>query len=160
MVELSMQTFLPTANFEECAAILDGKRQWKQTVETAQLINTLENGGGWLNHPACRMWRKNIDCLKHYFNVMLEESIKRGIKVKKYKKLPVNIESLRYPIWLGFPKLHSTHRGRLLDKKPDYYNKFGWLEIPIPESSGYYWVTEKDGRVKQEVLDWFNNKGK
>jgi len=153
-----MQTFLPSDNFNECANILDKKRQWKQTVETAQLISVLEKGGGvWYNHPACKMWRENIECLKYYFNVMLNESIKRGVRVKKYTKLPVNLENLRYPIWLGYPKLHSSHRGRLLDKKYDYYKKFGWNENPIPESNGYYWATESNGQVKQEIIEWFNN---
>lgn len=152
-----MQTFLPTSDFIECSLALDDKRQWKQTVETAQILTVLERGNGaWYNHPACRMWRKNIDCLKHYFNIMLEESIKRGVKVKKYTKLPVNPD-FRYPIWLGFPKLHASHRGRLLHKKPEFYSKYGWQEQPITESDGYYWVTESDGKIKQEVIDWFNN---
>lgn len=41
------------------------------------------------------------------------------------------------PWWLGDERLHSSHRGRLLYKDPDWYSQFGWSEEPI--ETGYWW---------------------
>ena len=62
-----MITFLPSPDFEECAAVLDvpdmstGKR-WgrkaKQCVEVAQILNALADSSyGWQHHPCTVMWR-------------------------------------------------------------------------------------------------------
>jgi len=53
-----MQTFLPYADFERTAAVLDGPRLGKQRVEVLQICNALhKERGGWVNHPVTRMWR-------------------------------------------------------------------------------------------------------
>jgi Pyrimidine dimer DNA glycosylase len=53
-----MNTFLPYADFERTAAVLDNRRLGKQRVEVLQICNALHReSGGWINHPVTRMWR-------------------------------------------------------------------------------------------------------
>ena len=53
-----MQTFLPVADFEDGARLLDSPRLGKQRVETLQILRALELPDyGWASHPAVRMWR-------------------------------------------------------------------------------------------------------
>src|SRR4051812_49440877 len=53
-----MQTFVPVADFEESARLLDSPRLGKQRVETLQILRALELPDyGWANHPAVLMWR-------------------------------------------------------------------------------------------------------
>jgi hypothetical protein len=53
-----MQTFLPVADFEESARLLDSPRLGKQRVETLQVLRALELPDyGWASHPVVRMWR-------------------------------------------------------------------------------------------------------
>ena len=42
-----MQTFLPYADYTRTAKCLDRQRLGKQRVECKQILNALENGGGW-----------------------------------------------------------------------------------------------------------------
>ena len=54
----AMQTFLPVADFEESARLLDSPRLGKQRVETLQILRALELPDyGWANHPVVTMWR-------------------------------------------------------------------------------------------------------
>src|SRR3954469_7896888 len=54
-----MQTFLPVADFEESARLLDSPRLGKQRVETLQVLRALELPDyGWANHPVATMWRR------------------------------------------------------------------------------------------------------
>lgn len=130
-----MNVFLPYPDFAKSIACLDNKRQWKQTVEAAQILNVLDKpGAAWYNHPASRMFRDYPEALKLYFNLSLEESIRRGVKVKKYSPLQVN--NVVYPLWLGKEKFHSFVRGNLLRKDKEFYSKYGWTD-PIRE--GYWW---------------------
>src|SRR3712207_6920370 len=53
-----MQTFLPVADFDESARLLDSPRLGKQRVETLQVLRALELPDyGWVSHPVVRMWR-------------------------------------------------------------------------------------------------------
>src|SRR4051794_10899397 len=54
-----VQTFLPYADFDASAAVLDDRRLGKQRVETMQVLRALvfPSYRGWKNHPATRMWR-------------------------------------------------------------------------------------------------------
>src|SRR4051794_41780251 len=54
----AVQTFVPVADFEESARLLDSPRLGKQRVETLQILRALELPDyGWATHPAVRMWR-------------------------------------------------------------------------------------------------------
>lgn len=130
-----MNVFLPYPDFEQSIKCLDNKRQWKQTVEAAQILNVIDKpGAAWYNHPATRMFRKYQNALKHYFNLSLKESINRGVKVKKYSLLDVG--EIEWPWWLGREKFHSFMRGNLLRKDKEFYSRYGWTD-PIRE--GYWW---------------------
>jgi hypothetical protein len=130
-----MQTFFPYANVYLTAKVLDYKRLGKQRVEGMQLVNALEGRSkGWVNHPAAIMWRNNVDALKHYTNVMIEEWVARGYNnsMQFY-----NIsEVVSYPKWLGWECFHASHRSNLLRKDPVFYGKYGWKESADLE---YYW---------------------
>jgi Pyrimidine dimer DNA glycosylase len=53
-----VQTFLPYPDFARTAEVLDDRRLGKQRVEVLQILNAMHRtSGGWINHPATRMWR-------------------------------------------------------------------------------------------------------
>ena len=53
-----MQTFLPYADFERSARVLDAKRLGKQRVEVIQVVRALTVPGyAWAHHPAALMWK-------------------------------------------------------------------------------------------------------
>ena len=53
-----MQTFLPYDDFVLSLDCLDYRRLGKQRVEAMQLLNAMKREkGGWINHPATKMWR-------------------------------------------------------------------------------------------------------
>src|SRR3712207_9150407 len=62
-----MQTFLPVADFEESARLLDSPRLGKQRVETLQVLRALELPDyGWASHPVAHMWRGRTSGLVAY----------------------------------------------------------------------------------------------
>lgn len=140
-----MQTFLPYADFLQCAKVLDYKRLGKQRVEAMQILNCLDslNQGiknGWYNHPAVRMWVGHELLLSDYMNIMIDEWIKRGYNnTMKKAKVPDNY-IYRPPDWLGDERLHSSHRANLIRKLPDHYLQFDWSEEP---QEGYWWPYRK-----------------
>jgi len=133
-----MQTFLPYPNFLESAKCLDYKRLGKQRVEAMQLLNGLldKTKNGWRNHPCSRMWAGYRDALGFYMNCMIKEWIFRGYNntMKLYELS--QYQDIKYPHWLGYNILHSSHRSNLLRKDPAYYSKFDWLE---PDNLPYFW---------------------
>ncbi len=135
-----MQTFLPYPDFEESARCLDTKRLGKQRVEALQILNALQNpqAKGWKNHPATKMWQGHEAALIRYGVVICDEWSRRGyndtVKEKLLARLPAGSEEL--PPWFGDPRLHASHRSRLLQKDPEHYGQFGWSESPADEN---YW---------------------
>ena len=135
-----MQTFLPYKNFIKSAKCLDYKRLGKQRVEALQIHNIISGKrttGGWINHPAVKMWAGYHQLLANYHNVMIKEWINRGYK-NNMKFLPEELDYL-IPSWLGDDRLHSSHRSNLLRKDYNYYSKFGWSE---PNNLNYYWTSD------------------
>lgn len=134
-----MQTFLPYPDFFKSARVLDVRRLCKQRLEARQLIKIIEFDlkSPWKNHPACKMWKKNLLSLKLYYNCILAEWIKRGYKNSMpFDFSVIDAGILKHPDWLGDERVHSSHRANLLRKKPEYYSQFGWTEQP---QEGYYW---------------------
>ena len=129
-----MHTFLPYDDFNMCATVLDYRRLGKQRVECKQILNALENGGGWRNHPAVKMWAGYEDALKLYGNLMIAEWVLRGYN----NNMPYweTSDNIVLPVWLGMPSLHESHRANLVRKDPKYYRDF-WPDIEPQE--GYYW---------------------
>lgn len=162
-----MQTFLPYEDFYECAKSLDKKRCWKQVVEAKQILNVLLSDSekiGWKNHPAVKMWAGYTDDLICYYNIFLNYCIKvHKINVVKLKYIQTNYQTIleinnkiignnlieiEKPWWLGNEKFHRSHRSRLIEKKPEFY------EPLFPNDKGfnngkYFWPdnTTKSFRI-------------
>jgi hypothetical protein len=124
-----MQTFLPYPNFLQSCQCLDYRRLGKQRVEAVQIINAAMKGsGGWVNHPATRMWAEYLPALMLYANVCIQAWVERGYKNNMVMyALP---DRVVMPHWLGDEAFHASHRSNLLRKAPAYYSQFGWTEGP------------------------------
>ena len=123
-----MQTFLPYPDFKKSLQALDYRRLGKQRVEAYQIIRAIKNGGGWRHHPAVKMWRGHINALKLYYNLCLDEWVRRGYK-NRMQKMPIR-GKISYPHWFGRNAFHAAHRSNLLRKNNIYYGKYGWHEPP------------------------------
>lgn len=64
--DLELQTFMPHPDFAASAACLDYRRLGKQRVEGLQILNALDKGGAWRNHPAVKMWTGYRGALARY----------------------------------------------------------------------------------------------
>jgi hypothetical protein len=138
-----MQTFLPFSDFHKSAKCLDGKRLWKQRVETMQILQTLSGvSQGWKSHPAVKMWRGHEGVLLNYQAAVIAEGLARGYKdnvcwdksVAAYDM--IGEPRIDIPEWLGNNVVHASHRSNLLKKHPDWYGQFGWSE---PNNLDYFW---------------------
>jgi hypothetical protein len=130
-----MQTFLPYESFAMSAKALDYRRLGKQRVEAMQILDALKRRkGGWVNHPAVRMWRGYEDALKQYQRAMILEWMIRGYVNNMAIPAYVPKRNILLPWWLGEPLLHSSHRANLRRKDPDWYRDF--TEDP---KTPYYW---------------------
>lgn len=101
------------------------------------------------------MWVGFEQALKVYHNAFFDWCVEYW-KIKPIKTKRIELKetfSLELPPWLGFPLLHSTHRGRLLNKKPEFYSQYGWTEQPILED-GNYWPVDKEGKLEYDVVKW------
>jgi len=85
-------------------------------------------GGGYGRHPAVRMWNGHINALKHYYNLAIDEWVKRGYRNNMHKmKISGKIN---YPRWFGRDEFHAAHRSNMLRKDYCYYSQYGWSEPP------------------------------
>lgn len=135
-----MQTFLPFPNFEKTARVLDSRRLGKQRVEAFQILNIIlgrTNSLGWRNHPAVKMWGKNPNALKVYFNKIVSEWERRGFQ-NSMKRETVR-GPVVFPSWIGDRKFHASHRSNLLRKDKNHYSKFNWRE---KDDIPYFWPTK------------------
>lgn len=140
-----MQTFLPYPNFACSAMVLDRQRLNKQVLEARQILSAMQNGGGWRNHPAVKMWRGHTNALRFYHDVMWREWVRRGYNTTQSELLPrptdpdlvrMWADSIIQPSWMGREDFHASHRAALLRKDPAHYGQFGWTEEP---SGDYVW---------------------
>jgi len=123
-----MQTFLPYADFDETARVLDSRRLGKQRAECKQIYL-----GQFEHHPATRMWQPFKVCLLDYAISICLEWQARGNDDNLCDYFMC--ERLDYgdaivPPWIGTKWLHSNHRARLLEKEPSWYTQFNWKERP------------------------------
>ncbi len=120
----AMQTFLPYADFERCAAALDSQRLGKQRVEAFEILRVLRGESrGWRNHPAALMWRGYTNTIERY-------------------PLPDGMEIVAPP-WLGDEELHASHRSNLPRKDAAFYGRYGWSGLPdLP----YVWPVRLERR--------------
>jgi len=135
-----MQTFLPEFTFKESAQVLDNKRLGKQRVETLQLLKALAGGSkGWVNHPACKMWRGFEQQLIEYGLVVCEVWKSRGYKDTCYEKILAYRD--KFPTletvvpWYTEP-LVLSHRSNLIRKDAVFYGpKWPGVDGSLP----YVW---------------------
>src|SRR3954454_15762021 len=126
-----MQTFVPVADFEESARMLDSPRLGKQRVETLQILRALELPDyGWASHPAVRMWRGRAPALVAYGRAMVKVWRGRGFAdsavtpitefapdVAGRPQADLGAAGL-LPSWVGDEGLHRSHRSNLMAKDP------------------------------------------
>jgi len=155
-----MQTFLPSKDFNESAKMLDSKRLNKQILEAYQILRVLSGvneGNGWVNHPAVKMWRGSEYILFTYATAMLREADVRGIKTDKNRS---NLNLIRnfamknwgtsFPAWYKNPqelkRVVATHKSNLFIKDEEFYYEFK-ISLLDPNSKPccaeckYYWPT-------------------
>jgi Pyrimidine dimer DNA glycosylase len=140
-----MQTFLPYADFKQSAKVLDRQRLGKQRVEVYQLLNSItklkagEKYKGWTNHPCRKMWHNHTNALVKYGVTICEEWISRGYKDTMKEKITGyynNEEPVEYPKFVGNEAFHTSHRSKLIQKKPEHYEK---LFPNTPNNLEYIW---------------------
>lgn len=117
-----MQTFLPLPDFQASLESLDYRRLGKQRVEAMQIVNVLSglSTRGWVNHPAVKMWRRNVPALMLYHDLAIKEWIKRGYK-NTMKLYEVPREAVVLPEWFGDMDFHVSHQANLYHKSPADY---------------------------------------
>ena len=119
-----MQTFMPYPEFKKSAKCLDFRRLGKQRVEAMQvhrIVSGKRTEGGWINHPAVRMWWGYQDALAAYHNAMLYEWIYRGY-INNMPKIPHAVDYVM-PVFIGNKKFHDSHKSNLLLKIPEHYGR-------------------------------------
>jgi hypothetical protein len=125
-----VQTFLPYSDFYKSGYALDPRRLGKQRVETLQILNSLFENKGWVNHPAVKMWRGYEQLLAVYGLTMCIIWVdKYGFKDTCYSKIgkyitSTNIFDIPCPPWLGDEEFHESHRSNLMRKDPVFYAHF------------------------------------
>jgi hypothetical protein len=132
-----MQTFLPYSDFTASARCLDTKRLGKQRVEAWQIYQIVcgnRTTGGWVNHPAVKMWRGYSDALAFYYNTICSEWKHRGFR-HNMEVLPVQ-QPVVMPDFIGDMAFHNSHKSNLLRKAPEHYGQYNWgIESNLP----YIW---------------------
>lgn len=146
-----MQTFVPYADFAESAAVLDNKRLNKQLLEGRQIYSILSSKrttGGWINHPAVKMWRNFDNALFSYLNAVKEECVIRGINTEKNWNALEEMHNWNWdrgpnlimPPWWGDERVHQSHRNNLYVKDPEYYAQFANdKRVACCEKCNYFW---------------------
>lgn len=153
-----MQTFVPVADFEESARLLDSPRLGKQRVETLQILRALELPDyGWASHPAVTMWRGRTPALVSYGLAMVRVWRERGFadstetligefapEVAGRPQEELAAAGL-LPSWIGNEELHRSHRSNLVAKDPAFYRaRFTELFGPEPDDLPYLWPGPDD----------------
>lgn len=114
----------------------------------------------WVSHPAVKMWEGYEAALALYGWFCCREWTRRGFKdslTPQFEKTLARLtgrskmlssgtspddagfiggdEKIPSPWWLGYTKLHSSHRSNLVRKDPSYYSAF----FTEDGSQPYYW---------------------
>lgn len=139
-----MQTFIPEPDFLASAIVLDRQRLGKQRVETLQILNALAGkSSGWVNHPATKMWRGYEKALVEYGMSVCQVWLMLGYKDtcadkiwNVSKSFQPTEDEIVMPPWWGDSAIHDSHKSKLLQKNPEYYEQFGW---DVPLNLEYVW---------------------
>lgn len=152
-----MQTFVPFADFAMSAEVLDNKRLNKQLLEGRQVYQILASNrtrGGWVNHPAVKMWRNHDNALYLYLEAIKDECDQRGIQTKNNWDAIVTMHNGNWhrgsgvvmPAWWNDERVHLSHQINLYRKDPDYYAEFystvkQYDRIACCDRCNYFWPT-------------------
>ncbi|CCG01676.1 MSMEG_6728 family protein [Blastococcus saxobsidens] len=153
-----MQTFLPVADFEDSARLLDSPRLGKQRVESLQILRAIELPDyGWASHPAVLMWKRRTPALAAYGLAMARVWRERGFadttaaQIGEFAPEVVGVPQADLaaagllPSWLGDEELHRSHRSNLLAKDPEFYRgRFTERFGPEPDDLPYVWPGPDD----------------
>jgi hypothetical protein len=158
-----VQTFLPYADFERSARILDPKRLGKQRVETIQVVRALTKAGyGWGNHPAVLMWRGFEEALGRYgftccqvwtelgFGDSCALTIAADLRaagVATVRTQPELAAAAALPPWLGDQAIHRSHQSALVRKDHAHYRP---LFPDVPDDLPYVWPVRSQGALAGE----------
>jgi hypothetical protein len=153
-----MQTFLPYADFERTARVLDLKRLGKQRVECIQVLRGLTRSDyGWRHHPAVKMWKGYEEALGRYSFTCCEVWVEGGFAdtcaativadlreagVTAVRSQAELVEAGAVPPWLGDPVFHRSHQSALVRKDPDFY---GPVFPDVPDDLDYVWPGRRGG---------------
>jgi hypothetical protein len=153
-----MQTFLPVADFDESARLLDSPRLGKQRVETLQVLRALELPDyGWVSHPVVRMWRGRTAALVVYGRAMVREWRTRGFadttdaQIAEFAPETASATQAELagagllPSWVGDESVHRSHRSNLLAKDAGFYRQAFAERFPgEPDDLPYVWPDSDD----------------
>lgn len=148
-----MQTFVPFADIDKSAESLDNKRLNKQLLEGRQVYSILSSQrttGGWVNHPAVRMWRNYDMGLFSYLESVKDECVNRGISTDKNWSAILDMHEKNWhrgnnvvmPPWWGDDRVHLSHRYNLFHKAPELYGLFEHeRNFTCCGKCNYFWPT-------------------
>jgi hypothetical protein len=155
-VTADVQTFLPYADFERSARVLDTRRLGKQRVECIQVVRGLTRSDyGWRHHPAVLMWKGYEEALGRYAFTCCEVWTERGFSDTCAATVAADlgtagVTSVRtqqelaaagaLPPWLGDGEFHRSHRSSLLRKDPAHY---GPHFEDVPDDLEYVWPVRR-----------------
>lgn len=157
-----MQTPLHTPQ-----SLISNMRQlhWSQlgamVREIDQMLEAISyNRGNWIGkHLVTRSWANHYPTLALLGVIAYREWMRRYQDGERGGKLlhlsgerilnrwaeigcPV---AVAWPAWYGDPRMTANHRGRLLEKKPDWYKQFGWDVAPVKEN----WYPLREGGYQE-----------
>jgi hypothetical protein len=151
-----MQTFLPYADFERSARVLDQRRLGKQRVECIQVVRGLTRSDyGWRHHPAVLMWKGHEEALARYAYTCCEVWLELGFAdtcaatiatdlaghgITAVRTQSALAEAGELPGWLGDEAFHRSHQSSLLRKDPEHY---GPLFPGVPDDLEYVWPVRR-----------------
>ncbi len=158
-----MQTFLPYADFQRSARVLDPRRLGKQRVEVIQIVRALTTAGyGWAHHPAVLMWkgyeealgRYGLTCCQVWTELGFADTCAatialdlKGVGVPEIRGQPELVRVGAVPAWLGEEELHRSHQSALLRKDPDWYRP---LFPGVGDDLPYRWPIRSENARKAE----------
>lgn len=159
-----MQTFVPYADFEASARVLDTKRLGKQRVEVIQIVRALTVPGyAWKSHPAVLMWQGYEEALGRYGITMCDVWVERGFgdtcagtitrdlaafgvtSIRTYTELAADGA---LPDWLFDPAVQRSHQSALVRKDPEFY---GSVFADVPPDIAYLWPVRSPEVIEREL---------
>jgi hypothetical protein len=94
------------------------------------------------------MWRGHELALAEYAEIMCAAWRNRGFKDTLREQFRAVCDRLlsssrwhSSPNWLGYDRLHASHRSNLLRKDARHYGQFEWQE---PADLPYWWPVDKE----------------